>query len=49
VRKEYRPRIEEILKRSQDRVRAILRTQQLEAFNKIVEERKKRHEDEENK
>ncbi len=48
VRKEYRPRIEEILQRSQDRVRAILRPQQLEVFNKIIEERKKRHEGEEN-
>jgi uncharacterized membrane protein len=47
VRKQYRPQIEEILKRSQDRVRTILRPDQLETFNKIVAERKKRHEDEE--
>src|SRR6202142_3055079 len=46
VRKENRPQIEEILKRSQDRVRAILRPEQLEVFNKIIEERKKRHEGE---
>jgi len=48
VRKEYRPQIEEILKRSQDRVRTILRPDQLATFNEIVAERKKRHEDEEN-
>jgi uncharacterized membrane protein len=48
VRKEYRPQIEEILKRSQDRVRTILRPDQVETFNKIVAERKKRHQDEEN-
>jgi hypothetical protein len=48
VRKEYRPQIEEILKRSQDRVRTILRPDQVETFNKIVAERKKRHLDEEN-
>ena len=48
VRKEYRPQIEEILKRSQDRVRTILRPDQLATFNKIVAERKKRHEEEEN-
>jgi hypothetical protein len=48
VRKQYRPQIEEILQRSQDRVRTILRPDQLETFNKIVAERKKRHEGEEN-
>jgi hypothetical protein len=47
VRKQYRPQIEEILQRSQDRVRAILRPEQLEIFNKIVAERQKRHEGEE--
>jgi hypothetical protein len=48
VRRQYRPQIEEILKRSQDRVRAILRPDQLERFNKIAAERKKRHEGEDN-
>jgi hypothetical protein len=48
IRKQYRPQIEEILQRSQDRVRTILRPDQLETFNKIVAERKKRHEGEEN-
>ena len=48
VRKQYRPQIEEILQRSQDRVRTILRPDQLETFNKIIAERKKRHEGEEN-
>ena len=43
VRRLYRPQIEEILQRSQDRVRAILRPEQLAVFNKIVAERKKRH------
>jgi len=47
VRKQYRPQIEEILKRSQDKVRVILRPEQLEIFNKIVAEREKRHESEE--
>lgn len=42
VRKQIRPQIDQILQRSEDRVRAILRPDQLEKFNKIVEERKKR-------
>ncbi len=46
LRKQYRPQIEEILKRSQDKVRAILRPEQLDVFNKIIAERKKRHEGE---
>lgn len=48
VRKQYRPQTEEILKMSQDRVRAILRPDQLEKFNKIAAERKRRHGGEEN-
>ena len=48
VRKQYRPQINEILKRSQDKVRAILRPEQLERFNKIVADRKKRHDTEDN-
>ena len=49
VRKEYRPQIDEVIKRSQDKVRAILRPEQLETFNKLVAERQKRHEGEENR
>ena len=48
VRKEYRPQIDEVIKRSQDKVRAILRPEQLETFNKLAAERQKRHEGEEN-
>jgi hypothetical protein len=48
VRKQFRPKIEEILVRSQNKVRAILRPDQLEKYEKIVAERKKRHEDEDN-
>jgi len=47
VRRQVRPQMEEILKRSQDRVRAMLHPEQLEKFNKTIEERKKRHEGEE--
>jgi uncharacterized membrane protein YeaQ/YmgE (transglycosylase-associated protein family) len=42
VRKQFRPQIEEILERSQNRVRAILRPDQLEKYEKIVAERKMR-------
>ncbi|HMK59913.1 MAG TPA: hypothetical protein VK452_02065 [Dissulfurispiraceae bacterium] len=48
VRRQIKPQIEEVLKRSQDKVRAILRADQLAKFDKIVEARKKRHEAEEN-
>ncbi len=48
VRKQIRPQIEEILARSQDRVRAILRPDQLEKYEKILAERKKRREKAEN-
>ena len=48
VRKQFRPQIEEILARSQNRVRAILRPDQLEKYEKIIAERKKRREKEEN-
>lgn len=47
VRKQFRPQIEEILAHSQNRVRAILRPDQLEKYEKIVEERKKKREKEE--
>ena len=43
VRKQYRPQIEDILKRSQERVRTILHNDQLASYNKMLEERKKRH------
>ena len=43
VRRQIRPQIEEVLARSQSRVRAILRPDQLEKYEKIVSERKKRH------
>jgi hypothetical protein len=48
VRKQIRPQIEEILARSQDKVRAILRPDQLEKYEKIIAERKKRRENKEN-
>jgi uncharacterized membrane protein YeaQ/YmgE (transglycosylase-associated protein family) len=44
VRKQFRPQIDEVLERSQNRVRAILRPDQLEKYNKIIAERKKRRE-----
>ena len=48
VRKQIRPQIEAILESSQSRVRAILRPDQLEKYEKIIAERKKRREREEN-
>ena len=42
VRQQVRPQIEEILARSQNRVRAILSPVQLEKFEKIIAERNKR-------
>jgi len=47
VRKQFRPQIQEVLERSQNRVRAILRPDQLEKYEKIVVERKMRREREE--
>ncbi len=47
VHKQFRPQIEEILERSQNRVRAILRPDQLEKYEKIVAERKMRRDREE--
>ncbi len=46
VRKQIRPQIDQVLQRSEDRVRAILRPDQVEKFNKIVEERKRKREGE---
>lgn len=48
VRRQIRPQIEEILESSQNRVRAILRPDQLEKYEKIIAERKKKRENEEN-
>ena len=45
VRKQFRPQIEEILLRSQNRVRAILHPDQLEKYEKIVAKRKKKRKD----
>jgi len=47
VRRQFRPQIEEILARSQDKVRAILRPEQLEKYEMIVAKHKKRREHEE--
>jgi len=49
VRSQYRPQMEEILKRSQDRVRTVLRPDQVEKFDKIIAERRKRHEEDNGK
>jgi hypothetical protein len=48
ARKQIRPQIEAILESSQNRVRAILRPDQLEKYEKIIAERKKRRENKEN-
>lgn len=48
LRKQFRPQTEEILARSQEKVRAILRPDQLEKYEKIVAERRKKRETEDN-
>jgi flagellar basal body-associated protein FliL len=48
VRKQIKPQIEAILESSQNRVRAILLPDQLEKYEKIIAERKKKREKEEN-
>lgn len=48
VRKKIRPEIEEVLSRSQAKIRAILRPDQLEKYDQILSERRKRHENEKN-
>ncbi|HWR58550.1 MAG TPA: periplasmic heavy metal sensor [Thermodesulfovibrionales bacterium] len=48
VRRQFRPQIEEVLARSQDRVRSILRPDQRERYEKIISEQKKRRLDREN-
>ncbi len=47
VRKKIRPEIEEVLSRSQAKIRQILRPDQLEKYDQIILERRKRHENEE--
>jgi prephenate dehydrogenase len=49
ARKQIRPQIDQILQRSEDRVRLILRPDQVVKFNKLVEERKKKREAREGK
>jgi hypothetical protein len=48
LRMQFRPQTEEILARSQEKVRAILRPDQIEKYEKIVAERMKKRENEEN-
>jgi len=48
IRRQFRPQTEQIFARSQDRIRAILRPDQLEKYEKIIAERKKRRENDEN-
>jgi hypothetical protein len=48
LRRQLRPQTEEILARSQEKVRAILRPDQRERYEKIVAERRKKRESEEN-
>lgn len=47
VRKQFRPQIEEVLVRSQEKIRTLLRPDQLEKYEKIIAERKKKKENEE--
>jgi uncharacterized protein YneF (UPF0154 family) len=44
VRKKIKPEIEEVLSRSQAKIRRILRPDQLEKYDQIILERRKRHE-----
>ena len=48
VRRQFRPQIEEILARSQEKIRVLLRPDQFEKYEKIITERKKKRENEEN-
>ena len=48
VRKQFRPQMEEILSYSQEKVRGLLRPDQREEYEKIIAERKKKRENEEN-
>ena len=44
VWKEYQPRIDAVMGSAQDRVRAVLRPDQVEKYNRLIEERKQRRE-----
>jgi len=48
VRKKIKPEIEEVLSRSQAKIRGILRPEQQKKYDQILLERRKRHESEEN-
>ena len=48
LRRQLRPQTEEILARSQEKVRAILRPDQREKYERIVAERRKKREPEDN-
>ena len=48
LRRQFKPQMEELLARSQEKVRAILRPDQLETYEKIVAARKKKHGHEDN-
>ncbi len=48
VRRQFRPQIDEILQRSQDRVRAILRPDQRESYEKIIAHWKKKRQSDSN-
>ena len=47
LRQQIRPELEKVLARSQDKVRAILRPDQLEMYEKIISRHRMRHEHEE--
>jgi hypothetical protein len=47
LRRQIRPQTEEVLARSQDRVRSILRPDQLEKYERIIAERRKKRENRE--
>jgi hypothetical protein len=47
LRKQFKPQTEEILARSQEKIRAILRPDQRERYEKITEGRRKKRESEE--
>ncbi len=48
VRKKIRPEVEEVLSRSQAKIRAVLRPEQQEKYDQILLERRQRHEHGEN-
>ncbi len=48
VRRKIRPEVEEVLSRSQAKIRAVLRPEQQEKYDQILSERRKKHEHGEN-